>query len=71
MLVIHFCKSYFVIEQPQSSLLNSSEPIKSFLNYVGGTTTQLDHGAYDELDAPVKPLKLMSTCPFIDGMTAK
>ena len=49
----------WVVEQPVSSLFPHALVIKILFGILGAITIRVDHGSYDEKDAPVKPLKLM------------
>jgi len=49
----------WVVEQPVSSLFPHALVIKILFGILGAITIRVDHGSYDEEDAPVKPLKLM------------
>ena len=49
----------WVVEQPVSGLFPHALVIKILFGVLGAITIRVDHGSYDEEDAPVKPLKLM------------
>ena len=67
-LVLWFGLRLFIVEQPQSSLLNSAQPIEVLFEVTSAKLVRVDHGYYDVPDAPVKPLKLMGTAPWLQEM---
>ena len=67
--IIHWSGRYFVIEQPQSSLLNLSIEFTALLNLASADTIVTQHGAFEaDSTAPAKPLKLMSSATWIHLM---
>ena len=58
-LLLNLGNRPWVVEQPVSSLFPHALVIKILFGVLGVITIRVDHGSYDEDDAPVKPLKLM------------
>lgn len=69
-LLLGWSRKVWVVEQPRSSLLPHAEPMLSLFTLHGVKTCFLDHGAFDSTEAPIKPLKLMGTAPWLDDWTA-
>ena len=77
MLLITVSKRLYIVEQPLSSLLNSSHAFASTMTATSGMTVSFDHGSYessaiedleqDELPA-VKPLKVMGTPVYLPSL---
>ena len=51
-LVVYFSEREFIVEQPVSSIMTSVPHFICLLSVTGSNTTCLDHGQYDDQDAP-------------------
>ena len=71
MLLSFWSGKHFTVEQPGSSLIDSSCVFKAALKAASGRTARCDHGAYGTKCEAKKPLKLMGTPPWLPSMTKK
>ena len=67
-LVSWFGLRPFIVEQPLKSWLNRAQPIAILFEVTSAKPVLVDHGYFDLPDAPVKPLKLMGTAPWLQKM---
>jgi len=67
--LLFWCGRDFIIEQPQSSLLNLTEEMRAVISLSGALTITTQHGAFEtDETAPTKPLKLFGTPAWLSQL---